>query len=111
VVALRIRVSAPNNKEVDQTVVASIEKDLEKIARRLVEQREEPVADIRVQNGGAPSQKHHVTLELRYGKNHLIAKADSSDIGMAVREARDDVIRQMNDRKTRGSHSSIANRR
>ncbi len=48
-----------------------------------------------------------MTIELDYGRNHLIAKAEHADVGQAVREAREELLRQINDRK-RGGHSARA---
>ena len=105
---MRIRVSSANNslKEAD---VEGITRDLEKIDRRLHEYKEEVSADVRISHaqrvGSGPG--HHVVIELDYGRNHLIAKAENGDMGMAVREAREELLRQINDRK-RGGHSARA---
>ncbi|MDQ3878692.1 MAG: hypothetical protein M3290_10150, partial [Actinomycetota bacterium] len=53
---------------------------------------------------------HHVVLEVHYRKNHLMAKSEHQDVGQAVREAREEILRQINDR-SRGGHSSFAKRR
>ncbi len=102
---MRIRVSAPGN-HLKETVLDEIHRDLEKIDRRLAGFREEIIAEVRV---GSPegNSGHHVVVELNYGRTHLIAKADGSDVGRAVREAREDLLRQINDRSRRG-HSSFA---
>jgi hypothetical protein len=47
-----------------------------------------------------------VTLDLHYGRRHIIAKAQHDKIGQAVRLVRDDILRQINDR-SRGGHSSF----
>jgi ribosome-associated translation inhibitor RaiA len=105
---MHLRVSSPGI-ELKEGEVDRITKDLEKIDRRL-RQFDEVYLDLRI-NGGPPGvPDHHVTLELRYGRHHLIAKADDSDIGMAAREAREEILRQINDR-SRGSHSDYAKRR
>lgn len=83
-----------------------IERDLEKINRRLKDFKEEVRADVRISNGSGAVQ-NHVVIELNYGRNHLVAKADHSDWGQAVREAREELLRQINDR-SRGGHSSHA---
>ncbi len=103
---MRILVSAPNN-DLTQRDVDQIHKDLEKIDRRLSDWQQEVTAEVRVSqpDGGIPG--HHVVLELHYGRNHLIAKTDSADLGQGVREAREEVLRQINDR-SRGGHSSFA---
>ena len=76
------------------------------IEEKEMDQREEVQADVRITNGsGVPQQ--HVVVELHYGPTHLMAKADNSDWGLAVREAREDLLRQINDR-SRGGHSSFS---
>ena len=104
---MRIRVSSPGTdlrpSEIDQ-----IEKDLEKLDRRLGEREGDREVDalVRIANGtrGTP---YHVVLEIDYGRTHLLAKADDADVGLAVREAREEIIRQINDRSRRG-HSSFS---
>jgi ribosome-associated translation inhibitor RaiA len=104
---MRISVSSPG-KHLDPAEIDRIEQDLEKIDRRLHE-HPEVAAKVKVaETQGVPGW--HVTLELDYGRNHLIAKADSADLGQAVREAREEVLRQINDRSRRG-HSWFAKRR
>jgi ribosome-associated translation inhibitor RaiA len=104
---MRISVSSPG-KHLDPAEIDRIERDLDKIDRRLHEQNE-VAATVRIaETQGVPGW--HVTLELDYGRNHLIAKADSADLGQAVREAREEVLRQINDRSRRG-HSWFAKRR
>jgi ribosome-associated translation inhibitor RaiA len=105
---MRIRVSSPGF-ELKSRDVDRIEKDLEKIDRRLHEYRE-VVADIRIASGKNGARAYQVTVELDYGRNHLMAKADHSDMGQAVREAREELLRQINDR-SRGGHSSFLKRR
>ncbi len=105
---MRIRVSAPGNN-LKQEEIDAISRDLEKIDRRLQDFKEEVTADVRIsyaqsENAG---RGQRVTIELDYGRNHLIAKAESAEIGIAVREAREELLRQINDRK-RGGHSSRA---
>ena len=105
---MRIRVSSANNN-LKETDVEAIERDLEKIDRRLHEFKEEITADVRINPaqrvGSGPG--HQVVVELNYGRTHLIAKAENGDMGMAVREAREELLRQINDRK-RGGHSARA---
>ncbi len=104
---MRISVSSPGN-HLDQSEIDRIERDLEKIDRRLHEY-DEVSAVVRVADTqGVPG--HHVTLEVDYGRNHLIAKTENGDLGQAVREAREDILRQINDRSRRG-HSWFARRR
>ena len=105
---MNIRVSAPGNN-LKKEELDAIPRDLEKIERRLAEFKEEVTAEVRVshaQREGA-GKAHHVTIELDYGRTHLIAKADNADVGQAVREAREELLRQINDRK-RGGHSAQA---
>ena len=105
---MRIRVSSPGN-HLKQEEVDQISRDLEKIDRRLQDFRQEVSAEVRVSHaqseGAGPG--HRVTLELDYGRNHLIAKAENADVGQAVREAREEILRQINDRKP-GGHSARA---
>ena len=104
---MRISVSAPG-EELQQIELDRIEQDLAKIERRLNGFKEEIKADVRVRP--RPRTKgHHVTVELDYGRNHLIATAENNDLGIAVREAREELLRQINDR-SRGGHSSFAKR-
>jgi ribosome-associated translation inhibitor RaiA len=98
-----IRVSSPG-VELPQSKIDEIERDLEKIDRRLQDWKE-VFAEVRVTNGN-PATGNHVVIELEYGRNHLIAKADNKDLGQAVREAREEMLRQINDRSKRG-HSSF----
>ncbi len=104
---MRILVSAPNNG-LNKGDVDQIHKDLEKIERRLSDWHQEITAEVRVTRpeGGIPGH-HHVVIELHYGRNHLIAKEDNSDVGQAVRTAREEILRQIKDR-SRGGHSSFA---
>jgi ribosome-associated translation inhibitor RaiA len=106
---LRIRVSSTNGIVITQEDKDTISHDLDKIDRRLAEFKEEITADVRIghaQSVGA-GKAHHVVIELDFGRNHLIAKADNADVGQAVREAREELLRQINDRK-RGGHSARA---
>lgn len=102
---MRLRVSSPG-QDLSDTDIDQVERDLEKIDRRLKDFKEEVVADVRISNAsGAP--QNHVVVELHYGPNHLVAKADNSDWGQAVRVAREELLRQINDR-SRGGHSSFS---
>ena len=105
---MRIRVSAPGS-DLKQAEIEAISHDLEKIDRRLADFKEEVIAEVRVgkaqSEGSGPGSR--VTIELSYGKTHLIAKAENGDVGRAVREAREELLRQMNDRK-RGGHTARA---
>lgn len=105
---MRIRVSAPG-ADLKQEEIDAISHDLEKIDRRLQDFKEEVSADVRVttaqSEGAGPGSR--VTIELNFGRTHLIAKAENGDVGRAVREAREELLRQINDRK-RGGHSARA---
>jgi ribosome-associated translation inhibitor RaiA len=102
---LILRFSAPG-QELSEADKDEIERDLEKIDRRLKDYPKDVVVDVRISKGsGAPQQ--HVVVELHYGPNHLVAKADHADRGQAVRAAREELLRQMNDR-SRGGHSSFS---
>lgn len=105
---MRIRVSSPGD-ELSQTEIDQIERDLEKIDRRLQEFKEEISAEVRIGHAqsAAAGNGHHVVIELDYGRTHLIAKAENRDVGQAVREAREELLRQINDRK-RGGHTARA---
>lgn len=105
---MRITVSAPGRK-VDRSQ-EEIEQDLEKIDRRLKDFKEEVRAEVRVGDAQGPAPGHHVTVELNYGRNHLIANAEDKDVGVAVRQAREELLRQINDR-SRGGHSAYAKHR
>jgi ribosome-associated translation inhibitor RaiA len=86
--------------------VDSIERDLEKLDRRLRRYRQ-VTAEVRLNGDDTGATGRQVTLEVEYGRHHLIAKAESSDMGQAVRAARDEILRQINDR-SRGSHSEYS---
>jgi ribosome-associated translation inhibitor RaiA len=101
---MRIRVSSPGNRLTDRDIDA-IEEDLGKIDRRLRDYRQEVTAEVRI-TGNQSTPTHGVTLQLHYGRNHLLAKAEHADMGQAVRAAREEILRQINDRSRRG-HSSF----
>ncbi len=104
---MRIAVSSPGKQLTDADIDA-IEKDLEKIDRRL-QGIDEVYAEVRINGSGSGAPGFSVTLELEYRNNHLIAKTQHNDMGQAVREAREEVLRQINNR-SRGGHSSFAKR-
>ncbi len=103
---MRILVSAPGN-DLKESDVDGIQRDLEKIDRRLANFKEEVTAEVRISENRGGTAAYQVVIELDYGRNHIVAKTTNSDMGTAVREARDDLIRQINDR-SRGGHSSFA---
>ena len=101
---MQISISSPN-LDLKPTDTEQIEHDLEKIERRLSNIKEVD-ARLRITNG-VPAQGYDVTLDVQYRRNHLIAKANHTDMGIAVREAREEILRQINDRSKRG-HSSFS---
>jgi ribosome-associated translation inhibitor RaiA len=100
---MQIRVSSPGNR-LDSGDIDQIEKDLEKIDRRLGD-LEDVFAEVRIKDG-EPGQDYTVTIELDYRRNHLFAKAENRDMGLAVRTAREEILRQINNR-SKGGHSSF----
>jgi ribosome-associated translation inhibitor RaiA len=102
---MQISVQA-KGKNLTTEEIDRITKDLEKIERRLNGFPQEVFAKVRVSEG---TRVHgfHVVLELDYGRHHVIAKDEHGDLGQAVRAARDDAIRQINDH-SRGGHSSFS---
>ena len=100
---MELRVSSPGTDLADEDI-DRIQKDLEKIDRRL-NGLQDVFAEVRITDGGA-AQGYQVVLELEYRRNHLMAKSTQNDMGQAVREAREDILRQINDRSRRG-HSSF----
>lgn len=101
---MELRVSAPGS-HLEQAEIDRIQKDLEKLDRRLIRYREVR-AQLRIQDKeSSPTQ--HVTLEVEFGRNHLIAKAENESYMQAVRAVRDEMLRQVNDR-SKGGHSSHA---
>ena len=104
---MRISVSAPGHALKDDDREA-IERDLEKLSRRF-QKNDEAAVSLRL-TGGNSETTWHAVLELDYGRNHLVAKSDAADMGQAVRTAREEILRQVNDRTKRG-HSSFAKER
>ena len=100
---MRISVSAPGH-DLAADDRQAIERDLDKLTRRL-HQYEEAAMEVRI-TGGPPATEWRAVLEVDYGRNHLVAKSESPDIGQAVRTAREEILRQVNDRTRRG-HSSF----
>ena len=105
---MELRVSAPGS-HLDDAEVDRIEKDLQKIDRRL-SRFDEVFVEVRINKKDSHSPGFDVTLEVQYGKQHVVAGGESADMGQAVREVREDILRQIND-KSRGGHSSFAKRR
>jgi ribosome-associated translation inhibitor RaiA len=102
---MQLKVSSPGHR-LKSSEVDRIEHDLDKIDRRL-HRFKQVYADVRITRGDGSAPTFSATLELEYGRHHLRAKAESADIGQAVRAAREDILRQINDR-SRGSHSQYA---
>ena len=105
---MRVSVSAPGN-HLTEVEVDRIHQDLDKLNRRLKDFKEEVRAEIKItERDGTPGSR--VMLEVDYGRTHLLAKTEHTDLGQAVREAREDILRQINDRTRRG-HSSFSKNR
>lgn len=102
---MQLKVSAPGI-DLKDGEREQIDRDLEKLDRRLKD-RDQVFGEVRITDSNSAAHGFNVVLEVRYGRNHLIAKAANTDLGMAVREAREDVLRQINDRSRRG-HSSFS---
>ncbi|MDQ3985428.1 MAG: HPF/RaiA family ribosome-associated protein [Actinomycetota bacterium] len=102
---MQIRVSSPGHKLKDGDV-DRIERDLEKIDRRL-SGFNQVFAEVRISKTRGAAATFAAKLEVEYGRRHLLATGESEDIGQAVRAAREDILRQINDRG-RGSHSQYA---
>jgi ribosome-associated translation inhibitor RaiA len=102
---MELRVMSPQERLGDRQL-DRIEQDLHKIAQRLkrLQDYKEVRADVHISPDGGSS--HKVCIELHYGRKHLIARTESDRVETAVRAARDDLIRQINDR-SRGGHSSF----
>lgn len=101
---MQLSISSPGtNLKPDD--VEHIERDLEKIDRRF-RSPDDAFARLRVTNGN-PKLGYDVLLEVDYHKYHFLAKANNTDMGMAVREAREEVIRQITD-AGRGGHTAMA---
>lgn len=105
---MQLKVSSPG-RDLKDSDIDRIQKDLEKLDRRL-EKVDDFYVECRINGTDSAATTYNVILELEYRRNHLRAKAEHTDMGQAVREARDELIRQINDRK-RGGHSSFAKRR
>lgn len=104
---MELKVSSPG-LDLDQDQLRGIERDLEKIDRRLKGQQL-VYAELRINHTEKGMTTYRSTLELEYGRTHLVATGENSDLGMSVREAREDVLRQINDRSRRG-HSDHSKR-
>jgi ribosome-associated translation inhibitor RaiA len=102
---MNLRVSA-HGFRLQHGEVDRIEKDLEKLDRRL-RRYKEVHAEVRINGDESSTVTRQVTLEVEYGRHHLIAKDEHKDVGQAIRSAREEILRQVNDR-ARGSHSEYS---
>lgn len=104
---MELKVSSPG-LDLDQDDLARIEQDLEKLDRRLKDY-DLVYVEVRISQAQRGAGHYKSVLELEAGKNHLVASGEHSDMGAAVREAREDLLRQINDRSHRG-HSDYMKR-
>jgi ribosome-associated translation inhibitor RaiA len=104
---MELKVSSPGF-DLDQDQLQGIERDLEKLDRRLKDY-DLVYAELRVNRTEKGMTTYKSVLELEFGRNHLVASGENSDLGMCVREAREDILRQINDRSRRG-HSDYSKR-
>ena len=105
---MELKVSYPG-VNVDGEQLERIERDLEKIDRRLKDYNL-VYAELRISKKDRGAPTYGVVLEVEFGRNHIIAKSDNiTDLNIAVRDAREDVLRQINDRSRRG-HSDFSKR-
>jgi ribosome-associated translation inhibitor RaiA len=104
---MELKVSSPG-LDLNQDQLEQIERDLEKLDRRLKDY-ELVYAELRINHTEKGMTTYKSVLELEFGKNHLVASGEHSDMGRAVREAREDILRQINDRSRRG-HSDFTKR-
>lgn len=104
---MELKVSAPG-LDLSQDQLERIDRDLEKLDRRLKDY-DLVYAELRINQNQRGATAYKAVLELEFGKNHLVASGENSDMGGAVREAREDILRQINDRSRRG-HSDFTKR-
>ena len=104
---MELKVSSPGH-DLTEEQLAGIDRDLEKIGRRLKDY-DLVYAELRVNHTDKGMTRYKSVLELEFGKNHLVASGENSDLGASVREAREDILRQINDRSHRG-HSDYSKR-
>ncbi|MBA2726014.1 MAG: HPF/RaiA family ribosome-associated protein [Actinobacteria bacterium] len=90
--------------ELEPATKDRFEDDLAKLTRRLGND-ETAVCNAKLNRG--ERNLVHVVLEVHQGKRHYLAKSDDKDANLALRKARDEVIRQVNDH-SRGGHSQYA---
>lgn len=106
---MEFRVVSPGEPLTDDEL-SQIEDSLKKIGQRLkrVENYKDVWAEVHISKDGSTTRK--VCIELRYGRNHFVAKAEHQRPLVALREARDELLRQIND-SSRRTHSSLSHRR
>jgi ribosome-associated translation inhibitor RaiA len=104
---MELHVASPGNHLTDEEI-DGIKRDLDKIDRRLADHKQ-VVTSVRISQSDAVPLRQAM-IEVHYGRNHLIAKAEHQKLGQAVRAAREEILRQINDRSRRG-HSSFTKHR
>ena len=97
---MELKVSSPG-LDLGEEQLQRIDQDLEKLGRRLKDYKL-VYAELRINHTEKGMRTYKTILELEFGKNHLVASGENSDMGVAVREAREDILRQINDRSRRG---------
>ena len=105
---MELKISAPG-LDLDDADRELIEKSLRKIDRRL-RNYDQVQAEVRINRGSDHALSRRVTLEIEYGRNHLVATAEHTEGQQALNHARDELLRQINDAKKRGGHSDYAKR-
>jgi ribosome-associated translation inhibitor RaiA len=105
---MELQISSPG-LDLDDDDRELIEKSLRKIDRRL-RNHDRVRTEVRINRGAAGDLSRKVTLEVDYGRNHLVATAEHAEGQQALNHARDEMIRQINDSKKRGGHSDYAKR-
>ena len=105
---MELKISAPG-LDLDQDDLTLIEKSLRKLDRRL-RHYDRVEAEVRITRGADGNPSRRVTLEVGYGRHHLVATAEHNEGQQALNHARDEMIRQINDAKKHGGHSDYAKR-
>lgn len=104
---MELKVSSPG-LDLGQEQLERIERDLEKLDRRLKDYGL-VYAELRINHREKGAPLYKTVLELEFRRNHLVSHGENADMGVAVREAREDMLRQINDRSRRG-HSDFTKR-
>jgi ribosome-associated translation inhibitor RaiA len=102
---MQLRVSSPGHRLKEEDI-DRIQRDLEKLDRRLSKIKEVYV-ECRVNNRDGSAGGYNVVLEVEYRRNRVVATGEDRDMRTAVINAREDALRQINDRSRRG-HSSFS---